>query len=144
MNEKGRLTLITRFGEDKVEACLPKLVEAVKQEGLEVIWSCDPMHGNTVNAEAGRKTRLFDHVLKEVQSFLSVHKSMGTFPGGVHLELTGHDVTECIGGTRGVNEAQLKDRYLTQCDPRLNFDQSLELAFQLAEALAPQGSPLKI
>lgn len=141
-NTPGHLTLITRFGHTAIERQLPQLIERIKAEGIEVIWSCDPMHGNTQNSEAGRKTRHFDHVLSEVKSFLKIHKSLGTIPGGIHLELTGDDVTECLGGAMGLQESQLNDRYLTQCDPRLNFDQSLELAFQLTSSLAPATSPL--
>ena len=133
-NESGRLTLIARFGHDKVERHLPALIRAVEREGRKVVWSCDPMHGNTITAN-GYKTRPFDRVLGEVNGFFDVHRAEGTHPGGIHIEMTGKDVTECMGGARAVTEAQLSDRYHTHCDPRLNADQSLELAFLVAERL---------
>ena len=135
-NEPGRLTLIGRFGYDKVEARLPRLVEAVKREGRKVVWSCDPMHGNTLKAANGYKTRPFDRILSEVKSFLEVVTAGGAHPGGVHLEMTGQNVTECLGGARALSEDELSRRYHTHCDPRLNADQALELAFLIAERLA--------
>jgi len=130
----GRMTLITRYGHDKIEAGLPKLVRAVKREGHPVIWSCDPMHGNTVSA-AGYKTRPFERILAEVRGFFAVHRAEGTFAGGIHCEMTGQNVTECTGGAVDVTEQNLADRYHTHCDPRLNAGQSLEMAFLLAEML---------
>ena len=134
-NEPGRLTLIARFGSDKVEKHLPKLVRAVQKAGRNVVWSCDPMHGNTITAASGFKTRPFDRVLKEVDAFFAVHRAEGTHPGGVHVEMTGQNVTECTGGATAISETELSDRYHTHCDPRLNADQSLELAFLMAERL---------
>jgi 3-deoxy-7-phosphoheptulonate synthase len=133
-NEAGRLTLIARFGADKVTEHLPKLVRAVQKEGRKVVWSCDPMHGNTITA-AGFKTRPFDRILKEVQTFFDVHHAEGSHPGGIHVEMTGKNVTECTGGARAVTAEELQDRYHTHCDPRLNADQALELAFLVAELL---------
>lgn len=133
-NEAGRLTLIARFGYDKVEDHLPRLIRAVEKEGRKVVWSCDPMHGNTITA-AGYKTRPFDRVLKEVQSFFAVHQAEGTHAGGIHIEMTGKNVTECTGGARAISAEELSDRYHTHCDPRLNADQALELAFLVAELL---------
>lgn len=128
-NEAGRLTLICRYGADNVEANLAKLVRAVKREGRNVVWASDPMHGNTVKANGGYKTRPFDRILREVEQFFAVHRAEGTHPGGLHIEMTGNDVTECVGGARAVSEADLSSRYHTHCDPRLNPDQALELAF---------------
>ena len=133
-NIAGRLTLITRFGHEKVEGHLPKLVRAVKKEGRKVVWSCDPMHGNTITLNH-YKTRPFDRILAEVQSFFDVHRAEGTHPGGIHIEMTGKDVTECTGGARAVLAEDLSDRYHTHCDPRLNANQALELAFLVAELL---------
>ncbi|MBN9669941.1 class II 3-deoxy-7-phosphoheptulonate synthase [Roseibium aggregatum] len=133
-NEPGRLTLIARFGADKVFDHLPQLVRAVEREGKSVVWSCDPMHGNTITA-GGYKTRPFDRILKEVEAFFAVHRAEGTHAGGVHVEMTGKNVTECTGGARALSEDQLGDRYHTYCDPRLNADQALELAFLIAENL---------
>jgi 3-deoxy-7-phosphoheptulonate synthase len=133
--EPGRITLISRFGHDKVEAGLPKLVRAVKAEGHPVVWSCDPMHGNVVKSESGYKTRPFDRILSEVKGFFAVHRAEGTHAGGIHVEMTGQDVTECTGGAVAITDAGLADRYHTHCDPRLNAAQSLELAFLLAEML---------
>ena len=133
-NEPGRLTLIARFGADKVTEHLPKLARAVQKEGRKVVWSCDPMHGNTVTA-AGFKTRPFERILKEVQTFFDVHHAEGSHPGGIHVEMTGKNVTECTGGARAVTAEELQDRYHTHCDPRLNADQALELAFLVAELL---------
>jgi 3-deoxy-7-phosphoheptulonate synthase len=134
-NLPGRLTLICRMGFDKVEAKLPALVRAVKRHGAKVVWSCDPMHGNTVKSSSGFKTRPFDRILSEVKSFFAVHQAEGTYAGGVHFEMTGQNVTECIGGAQAITDDQLRDRYHTHCDPRLNASQSLELAFLLAESL---------
>ncbi|MGV6813343.1 MAG: class II 3-deoxy-7-phosphoheptulonate synthase [Brevirhabdus sp.] len=134
-NEPGRLTLIARFGAGSVGDHLPRLVKTVQEEGANVLWSCDPMHGNTIKAASGYKTRPFDSVLREVQEFFAVHKAEGTIPGGVHFEMTGQDVTECTGGVRAVTEEDLSSRYHTACDPRLNASQSLELAFLVAEEL---------
>ena len=134
-NEPGRLTLIARFGADKAEAHLPTLVRAVKREGRSVVWSCDPMHGNTVKAVSGYKTRPFDMVLSEVKTFFNVHHAEGTYPGGIHLEMTGKNVTECTGGARAISDMDLQDRYHTHCDPRLNAEQALEMAFLVAELL---------
>jgi 3-deoxy-7-phosphoheptulonate synthase len=133
-NEPGRLTIITRMGADQVEAKLPSLLRAVKREGRSVVWLCDPMHANTVKA-GDFKTRSFDRILTEVKGFFAVHKAEGTHAGGVHFEMTGQDVTECVGGTQAITEARLGDRYHTHCDPRLNATQALELAFLVAEAL---------
>jgi 3-deoxy-7-phosphoheptulonate synthase len=133
-NEPGRLTLIARFGADKVTEHLPRLVRAVRKEGRKVVWSCDPMHGNTITA-AGFKTRPFERILKEVQTFFDVHRAEGSHPGGIHVEMTGKNVTECTGGARAVTAEELQDRYHTHCDPRLNADQALELAFLVAELL---------
>jgi 3-deoxy-7-phosphoheptulonate synthase len=134
-NEEGRLTLITRMGADKISDLLPPLVERVKKEGLNVIWSCDPMHGNTEKTSNGYKTRKFDNILKEVKGFCEVHKSLGTHAGGIHIEMTGQNVTECLGGMQDITELNLEDRYKTHCDPRLNASQSLELAFLLSDFL---------
>jgi 3-deoxy-7-phosphoheptulonate synthase len=134
-NEAGRLTLITRFGADKVEEHLPRLVRAIKREGRKVVWSCDPMHGNTIKSSSGFKTRPFDRVMHEVQTFFVVHRAEGTHAGGVHLELTGQNVTECTGGAAAITDADLSSRYHTHCDPRLNANQSLELAFLVAEGI---------
>jgi 3-deoxy-7-phosphoheptulonate synthase len=133
--EPGRVTLISRFGHDKVEAGLPRLVRAVAREGHPVVWSCDPMHGNVIKAESGYKTRPFDRILSEVKGFFAVHRAEGTHAGGIHVEMTGQDVTECVGGAVAITDEGLADRYHTHCDPRLNGPQSLELAFLLAEML---------
>jgi 3-deoxy-7-phosphoheptulonate synthase len=134
-NEPGRLTLISRMGHDKVEAMLPPLVRRVREEGRVVVWSCDPMHGNTVKSASGYKTRPFERVLAEVRGFFAVHRELGTHGGGVHFELTGQDVTECTGGAQAINDQSLSSRYHTHCDPRLNASQSIELAFLVAELL---------
>ena len=133
--EPGRLTLITRLGKDRVRDLLPPLIQAVAGTGRQVAWVCDPMHGNTYSSATGFKTRSFDDVVAELDGFFDVHQELGTWPGGVHVELTGDDVTECVGGSVDVREAQLADRYETVCDPRLNRRQSLELAFFVAERL---------
>ena len=134
-NDPGRLNLIVRMGADKVEQHLPRLIRAVENEGRLVLWSSDPMHGNTIKASSGYKTRDFAQVLGEVKQFFQVHQAEGSYPGGIHIEMTGQNVTECIGGTRPITEAGLSDRYHTHCDPRLNADQSLELAFLIADTL---------
>ncbi|WP_380878237.1 phospho-2-dehydro-3-deoxyheptonate aldolase [Sphingomonas sp. DBB INV C78] len=131
----GRVTLITRYGHDKIEKHLPALVRAVKREGRPVVWSCDPMHGNVVKAANGYKTRPFDRILAEVRGFFAVHRAEGTHGGGIHAEMTGQNVTECTGGAIDITEQSLADRYHTHCDPRLNAGQSIELAFLLAEML---------
>ena len=141
-NEAGRLTLICRFGAEMVKEHLPRLIQVVKREGRSVVWSCDPMHGNTVKAQSGYKTRPFDAVLNEVCEFFGIHHSMGTYPGGIHVEMTGQDVTECTGGMRGLAEADLSLRYHTACDPRLNASQALEMAFLVAEMLEATASSL--
>lgn len=134
-NRPGRLTLVARMGNDKVREVLPPIVEAVEAAGHKVIWQCDPMHGNTHTASNGFKTRHFDRVIDEVQGFFEVHRALGTHPGGVHIELTGEDVTECLGGAQDISDLDLDRRYETACDPRLNTQQSLELAFLVAEML---------
>ncbi len=134
-NEPGRLTLICRFGHDKAAAHLPKLIRAVEKAGKSVVWSCDPMHGNTISAATGYKTRPFDRILREVEVFFDVHRAEGTHAGGVHVEMTGQNVTECTGGATAISETDLSDRYHTHCDPRLNADQALELAFLIAERM---------
>jgi 3-deoxy-7-phosphoheptulonate synthase len=131
----GRMTLITRLGAGAIEDLLPPLVRAVEAEGHPVVWACDPMHGNTFTSEGGRKTRRFDDILAELRSFFAVHRGEGTWPGGVHVELTGDDVTECLGGAEEILEGDLDARYTTTCDPRLNARQALDLAFQVAEFL---------
>ncbi|MFZ1368591.1 class II 3-deoxy-7-phosphoheptulonate synthase, partial [Sphingorhabdus sp.] len=136
----GRMTLITRYGHDKIEAGLPKLVRAVQREGHPVIWSCDPMHGNVIKAASGYKTRPFDRILAEVRGFFAVHRAEGSFAGGIHAEMTGQNVTECTGGAIAITDEALADRYHTHCDPRLNAAQSLELAFLLAEMLNQEMS----
>ncbi len=133
--EPGRITLIARYGAGKVGEHLPKLIRAVEKEGRKVVWSCDPMHGNTIKASSGYKTRPFDLVRTEVEDFFDVHRSEGTHPGGIHIEMTGQNVTECTGGAKAISETDLQNRYHTHCDPRLNADQSLELAFLIAERL---------
>lgn len=131
----GRMTLISRFGHDKVESGLPPLVRAVQAEGHPVVWSCDPMHGNVIKSDSGYKTRPFERILAEVKGFFAVHRAEGSIAGGIHCEMTGQDVTECTGGAVAVTDEALADRYHTHCDPRLNAAQSLELAFLLAEML---------
>ena len=135
-NEQGRLTLIARFGAGNVGEHLPRLIKTVQEEGANVVWTCDAMHGNTIKSSSGYKTRPFDSVLREVREFFAVHAAEGTVPGGVHFEMTGQDVTECTGGVRAVQDEDLSDRYHTACDPRLNASQSLELAFLVAEELS--------
>ena len=137
-NEPGRITLIARMGHDKVEKHLPPLIRAVQREGFAVVWSSDPMHGNTIKSSTGYKTRPFDRILAEVRRFFEVHRAEGTYPGGIHVEMTGRDVTECLGGAQAIDDDGLSLRYHTHCDPRLNADQSLELAFLIAEELKAQ------
>ena len=134
-NEPGRLTVIVRMGVDKVERGLPPLIRAVEREGRKVVWTCDPMHANTVKSSNGIKTRHFDRILTEVRKFFAVHRAEGTFAGGIHVEMTGQNVTECVGGANYIAEENLSARYHTHCDPRLNAEQGLELAFLIAEAL---------
>ena len=135
-NEAGKLTLISRMGKEKIGDILPGLVRKVDQEGMKVVWSCDPMHGNTFKAQTGYKTRAFDNIMNEVEQFFQIHRSEGTYAGGIHLEMTGQDVTECVGGLQEIKEENLGDRYHTHCDPRLNANQGLELAFRLSEELS--------
>ncbi|WP_075216635.1 class II 3-deoxy-7-phosphoheptulonate synthase [Mongoliimonas terrestris] len=146
-NEAGRLTLIARFGADKVYEHLPQLIRAVEREGRKVVWSCDPMHGNTITLNA-YKTRPFDRILREVEAFFAVHRAEGTHAGGIHIEMTGRDVTECTGGATAISAENLSDRYHTHCDPRLNADQALELAFLVAENLKAErdhrGMPVRL
>ena len=132
----GRLTLVSRMGADNVAELLPPLLEAVRDAGHPVIWACDPMHGNTFTSESGKKTRHFEAVVREVAAFFDAHRAAGTWPGGIHIELTGDDVTECIGGAEEISDADLPDRYETMCDPRLNGRQSVDLAFRVAEMLS--------
>ena len=134
-NRPGRLTLICRFGADRVAERLPRLIRAVAREGCQVVWSCDPMHGNTITAQTGFKTRPFERIIKEVKTFFDVHRAEGTHAGGVHFEMTGQNVTECLGGAQAISEEDLSSRYQTLCDPRLNANQALELAFLMAENL---------
>jgi 3-deoxy-7-phosphoheptulonate synthase len=145
-NEAGRLTVICRMGADKVLEKLPPLIRAAEREGAKVVWSCDPMHGNTVTSSTGYKTRNFERILAEVRGFFAVHQGEGTYAGGVHVEMTGKDVTECTGGAQLIDETQLGDRYHTHCDPRLNASQALELSFLMAEMLKKQreaSAPLR-
>ncbi len=141
-NEPGRLTLIARFGAGQVGDHLPRLIRAVREEGADVLWTCDPMHGNTIKSASGYKTRPFDQVLREVREFFAIHNAEGSIPGGVHFEMTGQDVTECTGGLRAVSDEDLSQRYHTACDPRLNASQSLELAFLVAEELVGRRQSL--
>jgi 3-deoxy-7-phosphoheptulonate synthase len=135
VNDPGRLTLIVRMGPDKIKSVLPGLIRAVEREGRKVVWVSDPMHANTVQSATGFKTRHFSRILEEVRSFFEIHRAEGTYAGGVHFEMTGQDVTECVGGAQAISEANLGVRYNTHCDPRLNASQALELAFLLAEML---------
>jgi len=136
-NESGRLTLISRFGAEKIERCLPRLIKEIHREGFKIVWSCDPMHGNTYLNPYGQKTRKIDDILREIRSFHQIHHTEGTIAGGVHLELTGENVTECIGGSRKLLDEHLQQNYQTNCDPRLNAEQSVELVFEIAEMLHP-------
>jgi len=141
-NEAGRLTLIARFGAGQVGDHLPRLIKAVQEEGANVLWTCDPMHGNVIKSSTGYKTRPFESILREVREFFAVHNAEGTIPGGVHFEMTGKDVTECTGGLHAVSDEDLSKRYHTACDPRLNASQSLELAFLVAEELVGRREKL--
>jgi 3-deoxy-7-phosphoheptulonate synthase len=141
-NEAGRLTLITRMGAERIGAGLPALVRAVRREGRRVVWSCDPMHGNTVGTATGHKTRPFERIVAELRACIAVHRAEGGRLGGIHIEMTGKDVTECTGGAQQIDETALADRYHTHCDPRLNGSQALELAFLVAEELKPQRAPV--
>jgi 3-deoxy-7-phosphoheptulonate synthase len=135
-NEAGRLNLIVRMGADKVSELYPKLLAKVESEGKKVVWSCDPMHGNVEKAPNGYKTRDFANILSEVKQFFQIHKTQGSVAGGIHLEMTGNDVTECTGSKScAISTEDLTSRYHTQCDPRLNADQSLELAFMIADTM---------
>ena len=134
-NEKGKITLISRFGHENVSKFLPKLIRPIKKEGLNVIWSCDPMHGNTIKATSGFKTRPFNSVVKEVKNVFGVHQSEGTYAGGMHIEMTGQEVTECTGGAQKISDQDLSSRYHTHCDPRLNASQALELAFLISDEI---------
>ena len=136
MNESGKITLITRFGNGNVEKFLPKLIRKITEEGKNVIWSCDPMHGNTMKSNSGKKTRKFENILGEVKSNIDIHKSEGSHAGGIHLEMTGQNVTECIGGLDDISDSDLNDRYHTHCDPRLNANQAIEMAFLIADQLS--------
>ena len=138
-NEKGKITLISRFGHDNVGKYLPKLIKAIKNEGLNVIWSCDPMHGNTIKATSGYKTRPFNNVVNEVKNFFACHQSEGSYAGGLHIEMTGQDVTECTGGAQKISDQDLSHRYHTHCDPRLNANQALELAFLISDEIKKNG-----
>ncbi len=137
-NDAGRLTLICRFGADKIGDYLPKLIRKVEGEGKKVVWSCDPMHGNTIKANNGYKTRPVERILHEVKDFIDIHSAEGSYAGGVHFEMTGQNVTECLGGAQAIKEEDLSSRYHTHCDPRLNASQALELAFLIAEKLKLQ------
>ncbi|MFQ6678647.1 MAG: class II 3-deoxy-7-phosphoheptulonate synthase [Fidelibacterota bacterium] len=139
-NEAGRITLITRFGHDRVKDYLPKLIQKIQQEGRTVVWSCDPMHGNTIKSRNGIKTRQFDQIIEEVKQNIIIHQGEGSHPGGIHLEMTGQNVTECTGGLDKISEADLSDRYRTHCDPRLNANQAIELAFLIADELKRNGN----
>ncbi len=132
-NEAGRITVISRMGNDGVASHLEQLVRRVQSEGRVVVWSCDPMHGNTIKSSSGYKTRRFDAVLGEVKQFFDLHRAQGTYAGGIHIEMTGQNVTECTGGAQDITDDTLSDRYHTHCDPRLNASQSLELSFLLAD-----------
>jgi len=134
-NEPGRLVLITRFGAEKIDSFLPGLLREMKREGFKIIWICDPMHGNTFINQYSQKTRKFEDILKEIHDFWYIHRAEGTMAGGVHLELTGDNVTECSGGNRGLLDKDLQINYQTNCDPRLNAEQAVELAFDIAEIL---------
>ena len=134
-NESGRITLIARYGNENVSKYLPNLVDRVQSEGRLVVWSCDPMHGNTTKSADGTKTRPFDKILSEVKNNIQIHRAQGSWLGGIHLEMTGQNVTECTGGLDEISESDLKDRYHTHCDPRLNANQAIELAFLISDEL---------
>ena len=139
-DEAGRITLIARFGCDNVETYLPKLIRKIHEEGRTVIWSCDPMHGNTIKSGNGIKTRPFDRIIDEVKQNIKIHKTEGSRVGGIHVEMTGQNVTECTGGLDDISEADLSDRYRTHCDPRLNANQAIELAFLISDELKKNGN----
>ena len=139
-DDAGRITLITRYGHDKIGSYLPKLIRRVKDEGRTVVWSCDPMHGNTIKSNSGIKTRKFNRILSELKQNIQIHKTEGSHAGGVHLEMTGQNVTECTGGLDDISDADLNDRYRTHCDPRLNANQAIELAFLIADELKQNGN----
>ena len=141
-NEPGRLTLICRFGSEKIFDHLPALIRAVEREGRKVVWSCDPMHGNTISA-SGYKTRPFERIMSEIRSFFAIHQAEGSYAGGVHLEMTGKNVTECTGGARQILETDLRDRYHTHCDPRLNAEQAIEVAFLVSELLKGERNKMQ-
>ena len=136
--EPGRLTLICRFGADRIDSALPPLLRAVKREGLTHLWVSDPMHGNTIKTSTGFKTRPTERIAQEVRNFFAICRAEGVYAGGIHLEMTGKNVTECTGGARAISEADLHDRYHTYCDPRLNADQAIEMAFLVADLLKAQ------
>ena len=140
-NEAGKITLICRFGSETINEKLPKLIQPFLNSDHNLVWSCDPMHGNTMKANSGFKTRPFESVLKEVETFFDIHHQMGTYPGGVHLEMTGQNVTECIGGAQAIKDEDLSARYHTHCDPRLNANQALELAFLISDKLRESQEP---
>jgi 3-deoxy-7-phosphoheptulonate synthase len=142
-NEPGRLTLITRMGADRITAKLPPLLRAVRREGRHVVWCCDPMHGNTITSRNGYKTRPFDRIMAEVRQCFAIHAAEGTYAGGIHCEMTGQNVTECLGGAQAISEAALADRYFTHCDPRLNASQMIELAFELADAIKAERAGMR-
>ena len=142
-NEKGKITLISRYGHEKVGKFLPKLIRGIKKEGLNVIWSCDPMHGNTLVSTTGFKTRPFNNVVNEVKNVFEVHQSEGTYAGGLHIEMTGQNVTECTGGAKNISDQDLSSRYHTHCDPRLNADQALELAFLISDEIKKNSNYAK-
>ncbi len=139
-NEWGRITLITRFGEKEVAKHLPAAIKKIQREGLNVLWTCDPMHGNIVKTSTGVKTRSFDSILSEIRQCFEIHKSFDSHMGGVHFEMTGEEVTECVGGAEGIGEKDLENLYETFCDPRLNYSQSLETAFLISSILNPKVS----
>jgi len=138
-NTAGKITLITRYGKGLVQNNLSKLIRRIKSEGRIVVWSCDPMHGNTIKSESGYKTRPFENILDEVKTNIEIHKSEGTHAGGIHLEMTGQNVTECTGGLAEITDKTLGDRYHTHCDPRLNASQAIELAFLIADVIQKNG-----
>ncbi len=140
-DEPGRLTVIHRFGADRIEDCLPPLVEALQRRNKTVLWCCDPMHGNTLLTQSGRKTRNFDDILRELDRAFEIHRRLGSILGGVHFELTGENVTECIGGARGLTEADLGRAYHSDVDPRLNYEQALEMALLVARRMGKRGVP---
>tara|TARA_B100001173_G_scaffold264222_1_gene238788 strand:+ start:1 stop:708 length:708 start_codon:yes stop_codon:yes gene_type:complete len=135
INEDGKIILITRFGQDNVDKYLPNIIRSINNEGKSVIWSCDPMHGNTIKSKSGKKTRIFDSIINEVKLNFQIHKAEGTQAGGIHLEMTGQNVTECVGGSQLIEDSDLNSRYHTHCDPRLNANQAIELAFLVSDWL---------